>query len=100
MLILKSIGKVLEEVLGGLLLVCSVIAATLVVAVVCVSALSGINWLIGAIFGSGWAAFKTWLSGAAIYLVGGVTVLGIIALFVIEVSGEYAKLKAEKEGRI
>lgn len=100
MLILKSIGKVLEEVLGGLLLVCLVIAATLVAAIICGSVLSGINWLIGAIFGSGWAAFKTWLSGAAVYLVGGITALGIIALFVLEVGGEYTKLKAEKEGRV
>lgn len=98
MLVLKSIGKVLEEVLGGLLLVCLLIAATLVAAVVCGSVLNGINWLIGAIFGSSWVAFKTWLSGAAVYLVGGVTVLGIIALFVLEVGGEYTKLKSEKEG--
>lgn len=99
MLVLKSIGKVLGEVIGGTLFMCLALAAFFVAMIVFSLALNGIDWLIGAIFGGSWAAFKAWFAGAAIYLLCGLVVLGIIALFIIEVRGEYLKMKATKEGR-
>lgn len=78
---------------------CLALAAFFVAMIVFGLALNGIDWLIGAALGGSWAAFKAWFAGAAIYLIGGLAVLGIIALFVIEVRGEYLKMKATKEGR-
>lgn len=99
MLVLKSIGKVLGEVIGGTLFMCLALAAFFVAMIVFGLALNGIDWLIGAALGGSWAAFKAWFAGAAIYLLCGLVVLGIIALFVIEVRGEYLRMKAAKEGR-
>lgn len=99
MLVLKSIGKVLGEIIGGTLFLCLVLAAFLAAVFVFGFAVDGIDWLIGAVFGGGWAAFKAWFAGAAIYLICGLAVLGIIALFIIEVRGEYLKMKAVNEGR-
>lgn len=99
MLVLKSIGKVLGEVIGGTLFMCLALAAFFAAMIVFGLALNGIDWLIGAALGGSWAAFKAWFAGAAIYLIGGLAVLGIIALFVIEVREEYLKMKATKEGR-
>ena len=100
MLVLKSIGKVLGEIIGGTLFMCLALVAFFVAMIVFGLALNGIDWLIGAILGGGWAAFKAWFAGAAIYLLCGLAVLGIIALFVIEVKGEYDKMKAAKEARV
>lgn len=100
MLILKSIGKVLGEIIGGTLFMCLALAAFFVAMIVFGLALNGIDWLIGAVLGGNWAAFKAWFAGAAIYLLCGLTVLGVIALFIVEVRGEYLKMKAAKEGRV
>lgn len=99
MLVLKSIGKVLGEIISGTLFMCLALAAFFVAMIVFGLALSGIDWLIGAIFGGGWTAFKAWFGGAAIYLLCGLAVLCVIALFIIEVRGEYLKMKAAKEGK-
>lgn len=96
MLVLKSIGKVLGEIISGTLLMCLALAVFFVSMIVFSLALNGVDWLIGAALGGGWTAFKAWFSGAAIYLLCGLVVLGIIALFVIEVRGEYLKMKAAK----
>ena len=100
MLVLKSIGKVLGEIIGGTLFMCLALAAFIVAVIVFGLALNGIDWLIGAVLGGSWVAFKTWFAGAAIYLLGGLAVLGIIALFIIEVKGEYDKMKAAKEAGV
>ncbi len=97
MLILKSIGKVLGEIISGTLLMSLALAVFFVFMIVFSLALSGADWLIGAALGGGWTAFKAWFSGAVIYLLAGAAVLGIIALFIIEVRGEYLKMKAAKE---
>lgn len=99
MLVLKSIGKVLGEIIGGTLFMCLALVVFFVAMIVFGLALNGIDWLIGAALGGSWAAFKAWFAGAAIYILGGIAVIGIIALFVLEVKGEYDKMKAAKEGR-
>lgn len=100
MLVLKSVAKVVKELVLGTLFMCMAIAAFLVACFVFGLAVQGIDWLIGAILGGAWVAFKAWFAGAVIYLLGGLAVGGIIALFILEVKGEYDKMKAEKEGHV
>lgn len=100
MLVLKSIAKVVKELALGTLFMCLALAAFIAACFVFGLAVQGLDWLIGAIFGAGWAAFKTWFGGAVIYILGTLAIGGIIGLFVLEVKGEYDTMKAAKEGQV
>lgn len=98
MLVLKSIWKVLSQILFTLLLC----VAGLIGFFILVALLSWVCGLIGsgitALFGeAAVTAFCEFMSGAIIYILAGLAVIGIVVLFILEVREQYLIEKGKKE---
>lgn len=100
MLVLKSIWHVSRQILFGLAGSILILVGFIVGCFAIGFCLHWINVVLATIIGaSAWSAFLAGAKNVAIYVLGGVALLGIIALFALEVRDEYLKEKKAAERR-
>lgn len=95
MLVLKAIFKVIGQVIGGLFLGIMILVVFIGGIWLFTEGFKLLGGLMASIFGDGWTAFCGVFSTGALWVLGGVLVLMVIAMFVTCVYDEYCKLAAK-----